>query len=323
MSDRDWLVPGIALTVVPGAIAMALIPSFAGIMPAIGILPYWMIVAAVIGSICGFGAMAAAKIPDPAAHIRQKMIVEWRSFAILVFGIFLAGLNMTTFMWTKPLLNHLIPFWADPLLADLDYWLFFGNDPWIFLTWLNSSAMAIFYHRGWVAMMLLTLIIVLVAAPSPKKSAALVTYFLLWSVVGPIIHIVLPATGPIFYAEMGYGDRFAGLSAVSETRDMADYLWAMYETRAFGAGAGISAMPSLHITTTVWMMIAIREFAPRLFAPMALAGLLVFLLSIALGWHYAVDGIIGGAAAWLIYRALHAYYRGHRDGAANPAMAVS
>jgi hypothetical protein len=35
---------------------------------------------------------------------------------------------------------------------------------------------------------------------------------------------------------------------------------------------------------------------------MVAAGLLIFLLSISLGWHYAVDGIAGAAGAWGLWR---------------------
>lgn len=323
MRDRDWIVPSIAITMLSGAIAMLLIPSYTGIMAAVGVVPYWMIAAAMIAGIYGFCVMAAAGEKAPVKRIRETIIEDWRGFALGAFGIFIAALNMTTFMWTKPLLNYLVPFWADPLLADLDYWLFFGNDPWVFLTWLNTSAMTLFYHRGWIVMMILTLLIVLSAPPSAKKSAMMLTYFLLWSVVGPVLHILLPATGPIFYADMGYGDRFAGLRAVSDTREIADYLWTIYSNRGFGAGAGISAMPSLHITTTVWMIMAIRIFKPRLMIPMVMAAILTFLLSIALGWHYAVDGIVGGVVAWLCYLAMYAIYDRNRGWSRKPAVAVS
>jgi len=56
-------------------------------------------------------------------------------------------------------------------------------------------------------------------------------------------------------------------------------------------------MPSLHIATTVWMILAIYVLARRWTAPMAILGFLIFLLSISLGWHYAMDGIVGGAFA--------------------------
>lgn len=308
MRERDWLVPSIALTLVSGAIAIALIPRYSGILPALSLLPLWMLAFALLGSIYAFCMMAGARVPSPLGHIARFVVHDWRTLAFWTACVVLAGINMTTFMWTKPLLNYLVPFWADPMLADLDRLLFLGHDPWSLLTWLNSTPMAIFYHRGWFAMMILTLIAVLSARPSPEKSAAMLTYFVLWSAVGPLIHALLPAAGPVFYEPMGYGARFAELQNVSETREMATYLWTIYAGEGFGPGSGISAMPSLHIATTAWMLIAVRNFAPRLFAPMAAAGFLIFLLSIALGWHYALDGIVGGAAALLCYRLLHSYY---------------
>jgi membrane-associated phospholipid phosphatase len=56
-------------------------------------------------------------------------------------------------------------------------------------------------------------------------------------------------------------------------------------------------MPSLHIATTVWMVLAFTMFARRWTWIVAAPGALIFLLSISLGWHYAVDGIVGGLAA--------------------------
>ncbi|MBX3561007.1 MAG: phosphatase PAP2 family protein [Sphingomonas sp.] len=319
MSDRDWLVPSIALTAALGLFAIALIPSYSGILPAIGLLPLWVLTAAILSGFYFVAAMMIAGVPSPVAHIRGFAAREWRAMLVFGFGIFLAGLNMTTFMWTKPLLNYLVPFWADPMLADIDRALFLGTDPWRLLTWLNSTPMAIFYHRGWFAMMILTLIAVLAARPSAEKSAAMTTYFLLWSVAGPVIHALLPAAGPIFYAQLGLGDRFAGLEAVSETGQVATYLWTTYAGEGFGPGAGISAMPSLHIATVAWMIIVTRAFLPKLIVPMALAGLLTFLLSIALGWHYAVDGVVGAAAALVFHRLLLAYYAGRTERRA-PAM---
>jgi hypothetical protein len=322
MSDRDWLVPSTLLTCLSGAVALALIPSYRGIMPAVGVLPYWMLAAAMIGAIYGFFVMVAAGVDSPFQRIREAVIDDRRRFLVIAFALCIAGLNLTTFMWTKPLLNYLVPFWADPLLADMDYWLFLGNDPWTFLTWLNSSAFALFYHRGWFVMMILTLIIVLAKPASPQKSALLVTYFLLWSVAGPVIHTLLPAAGPIFYAEMGYGERFAALQNVSETSNVAEYLWNVYSGQGFAPGAGISAMPSLHIATTAWMLMALHIFRHRMMVPMALAGFLIFLLSIALGWHYAVDGIVGGAVALLFYRGLLFYYEARPRWGRKPAVAL-
>lgn len=310
MQDREWLLPSVGVTLLSGLVAILLIPSYSGVLPAIGVIPFWMIAAGMLASIYAVFAMMAAGVTSPIAHIRDYVLQNRKALAFYTFCMFLAGVNMTTFMWTKPLLNYLIPFWADPLLADIDNVLFLGHDPWIFLTWLNSTPMAIFYHRGWFAMMILVLVMVLVAPPSPEKSATMLTYFLLWSVIGPIIHILLPAAGPIFFAELGYGSRFADLHSVPETRQLATYLWTVYSGEGFGPGSGISAMPSLHIATTAWMLLAVRTFARALLVPMTLAGFLIFLLSMSLGWHYAFDGVVGALAAGVCYRVLRTFYTG-------------
>lgn len=321
MRERDWLVPSLVLTLLSGAFGLAMIPDYSGVMPAVGILPLWMFAAAIFGSFYGFFAMMAARVESPIGRTRAFFVDEWRRPVFLLFCLFLAGVNMTTFMWVKPLLNYLVPFWADPMLADADRALFLGRDPWALLTWLNSRPMAVFYHRGWFAMMILTLIVVLAARPSAEKSAVMLTYFVLWSIVGPVVHAMLPAAGPVFYAQLGYGDRFADLQAVPETMEVATYLWAIYAGEGFGPGSGISAMPSLHIATTVWMILAVRVFAPRWTVPTAAAGVLIFLLSISLGWHYALDGIAGGAVAWLCYRALRHHFAGR--GAREPQVALA
>ena len=321
MRERDWLVPSMVLTLLSGAFGLVMIPDYSGVMPAVGILPLWMFAAAIFGSFYGFFAMMAARVESPIARMRAFFVDEWRSPAFLIFCLFLAGVNMTTFMWVKPLLNYLVPFWADPMLADADRALFLGHDPWTLFGWLNSRAMAVFYHRGWFAMMILTLIVVLAAKPSAEKSATMLTYFLLWSIVGPAVHALLPAAGPVFYAQLGYGDRFADLQAVPETMEVATYLWTIYSGQGFGPGSGISAMPSLHIATTVWMILWLRTFAPRWDVSTPAAGSLIFLLSISLGWHYALDGIVGGAAAWLCYRASRRYFALRR--ARGPQMALA
>ena len=58
-------------------------------------------------------------------------------------------------------------------------------------------------------------------------------------------------------------------------------------------------MPSLHIATVGWIYLVFRGLGSRLAPIAALFGLYIFALSVALGWHYAVDGIAGVAGAVL------------------------
>ena len=325
MSERSWLVPSVLLTIVSGACALLIMPNYSGVLPALGLLPLWLFVSAALASITALVRMMLAGVASPFAHIADTVRHRWRWLLAIGFGITIAGLNMIAFMWTKPLLNF-VPFWADPLLARADRLLFLGIDPWRLLDWLNSIPAALFYHRGWFAMMIVTLLVVLSQPASVRKSAVMLSYFILWSIVGPVVHILMPAAGPVFYAKLGYGSEFAGIRVPEEMTKMSDYLWNVYQGDQFGPGSGISAMPSMHIATTAWMVIAIYVLARRWTAPMAALGFLIFLLSISLGWHYAADGIVGGALALGCYALCLRLYDGRlklpswlRAGFASPA----
>jgi hypothetical protein len=302
--EMDWAIPGVLLTAGLAAFSLYHTPRYSGILPVLLFLPLWLFAALASGGLIAAGPilrMMRSGVEHPIGHCAQFLRRNAKPFAFIAFGMVLAGLNMIAFMWVKPLLNYLIPFRADPYLAAVDR-MIFRTDPWHLLTWLNVTPLAYFYHRGWFALMIIVLLKVLMSPSSPQKSAILLTYFLLWSVFGPVMHTLLPAAGPVFYAKLGYGNAFSGLVMEPETRKLADYLWRIYSDQTFGGGAGISAMPSLHIATTGWMVIAVRQFAPRWTLPTAAAGGLIFLLSISLGWHYAIDGIIGLIGAYAIWR---------------------
>lgn len=303
--EVDWVIPAVILTF--GLIAFTLfeIPDYAGILPALELLPLWLLASLALSGALATPAilkMLRADIEHPLTHCLKFLRENWKFLLFVEFGVALAGLNMIAFMWVKPLLNYLVPFWADPYLASIDHGIF-GMDPWRLLRFLSVTPLAIFYHRAWFALMIVTLLTVLLQPSTKRKSAVLLTYFLLWSVFGPFGHAMLPAAGPVFYAKLGYGDRFAGLVMEHETRDLADYLWSSYVTRGFGGGSGISAMPSLHIATTAWMVIAVRQFARAWTIPAIVVAVLIYLLSIGLGWHYAVDGLVGAVAAYVIWMA--------------------
>lgn len=245
------------------------------------------------------------------APLRKLMAwADWPLVRYLLLAMALAAMNKIAFLWLKPTLNIHVPFWADPLLADIDKALFLGNDPWRLLTWLNNDLSGFMYHPMWYFTLIGALMIVLAQKPSAEKSAMVLSYFGLWSVVGPMIHILLPAGGPVFYERLGYGDRFALIDGGPETASAADYLWRGFTSGQFEMASGISAMPSLHVTMAVWTMLCIWKFKRSWFLPVAASSFYVIALSVSLGWHYAVDGIVGGACALALYYALLSFFEG-------------
>ncbi|MEO5587558.1 MAG: hypothetical protein ABIQ81_07680 [Novosphingobium sp.] len=238
MKKHDWLGPSIILTAAPGAAVLLAIPDHGVLWAAMTIYPAWIAAAAIIASVCLFVRMVRLGVTRPALEL-QRMIVDDRDkLALSAVIILLAGLNMIAFMWIKPLLNYLVPFQAGPWLANIDRVLFLGHDPWTLLTWLNFPAAGLIYHPAWLVVIILALLMVAWAPASPKKSAMLLTYFVLWSLIGPAIHSLLPAAGPLFFERLGNGPRFAGLHQWPETRQVADYLWATTPTASSAPAAG-------------------------------------------------------------------------------------
>ena len=79
-----------------------------------------------------------------------------------------------------------------------------------------------------------------------------------------------------------------------------EYLWQAY-TGQHNLPGGISAMPSMH-NAQVALFVAFAYSLDRRFGhAMLVYAVLIFVGSIHLGWHYAVDGIVGIAAALAVW----------------------
>ena len=313
MSEREWFIPSLLLTAGLGLAAALLMPlaGYDGIPPYFGKFILWMKYA-LVGAVVLLGArvwkLRAAGVASPLAHMRAQFLEKKAILIFAVAGMMLAGLDMLFFMWIKPEVTAVAPFWADGLFADLDHAIF-GRDPWRFFEGFNLEFHAFAYSFFWAIAVMAALVWLLAQPQSRERSTSLLSYFSIWSVFGPLGQYFLSAAGPIFYARIGLGDRFADLerSVPEVTRQVSGYLWDMHSNGILGPGAGVSAMPSLHIATVTWIYLVFRNQGSR-FAPIAaLFAVYIFALSVALGWHYAVDGIFGAVGALACHAACRLY----------------
>ncbi len=208
-----------------------------------------------------------------------------------------------------PVIN---PYSWDLSLMELDRLLHFGVDPWRILHpilgyWPITFVINIIYNLWFVVIWVVWIALAFATKQSELRLQYLTTYFLVWTIGGSLLAIVFSSVGPAYYGHIVEGtDPYAPLMNylrevhafiplwAIQTQDM---LWQAYINNKDSFGSGISAMPSMHNTTAFiiallgWRVNRAAGIAGSLFA------LFIFLGSIHLGWHYAVDAYLGFAIA--------------------------
>lgn len=296
---RPWLIPCFAITAAVYLAGVLLLP-FSGIAagPPVGdFVGNWLIF---MGVATGILYLVLAlrlmwrRVDRPLTELAKWTRENHDQLVSLAIGLALVGLVSMGFGWVKTQLDYVFPFWADPLWADMDRAIF-DVDPYIPLrAWLGGGI----HFLDWVYSLWFPATVLSVAGVFLRRdNVAIVAYFLTWGVFGLIIQAIGSSAGPVYWSRIGLGDRFDAVvdGMPRGSRWAADYLWNNYAIDASAVGSGISAMPSLHVAMGAWIAIAFRKtvFAPLAFAYWAL----VFLGSVAIGWHYFVDGLVGSLMA--------------------------
>ncbi len=158
----------------------------------------------------------------------QRLIAERAYILSFAAAVLLSALQIAVLTWTKVMLPIASPFWADPLLANVDHAIF-RADPWIIAHHLFGWA-AIAIDRAyimWAPIKFATFLAVICMPESRKKARALVAYFIMMAVVA-IGQYTLSSAGPVFYSRLGSGSRFEGMPIEPWVGAARDYLWHDY-----------------------------------------------------------------------------------------------
>lgn len=245
------------------------------------------------------------------AVVSGPVVVRY-AFGFAVFAVFMA-----TFLYNKMLIPRIQPFAWDETFARWDQALFLGSHPWeliqplvgtptvtlfldyIYVAWVPG----VFLFWGWML-------------ASPRVPMALrrrywTATILSWVLLGIVMATFLSSAGPCFLPVLSpdlAGD-YAPLNAyLARTHDSfilasgltKQHLWEVY-TGVSGEPGGISAMPSMHNAQAALFALAAYRVHRGFGHVMAAYAALILVASVALAWHYAVDGLIGVAGAGAIW----------------------
>lgn len=302
---KNWVAP-VAVIVALEYLVALLIGAMVGFHFSIPINVYPVVSATIVAAtltillIVNLGLMFLRGEQHPGAALialakrHRRWIIEFSIGAMLV------GLEIGVLNWMKVMLPLVQPFWADPMLANLDAAMFFGTDGWrVAHAMFGWAAVPISVSYGlWSLVKFGTILTVLCLPPSAFKSRAILAYFITIA-LGCTTQYILPSAGPIFFQLMGYGDRFADMPVDALVATARDYLWSDYLRAGGKIGGGISAMPSLHVAIALWIAMVAHRSRLRIAGWLFYASILVG--SVMLGWHYASDSVAGTVMAWVAW----------------------
>jgi len=227
----------------------------------------------------------------PDSPIRHLLALDWRPVLGFAGAMVLMWLQFVTLSWMKAMIPMATSMWADAPLANFEAWLF-GADAWRLLPapsyWIETP------YLLWGLFLALSFTIVYFSKWE-RRDACLLAFFLTVGLLGVFGQYLLPSGGPIFYERLGLGDRFSDIAVPRRTAYLASYLWSAFEGQYINFATGISAFPSIHVATTAWAALSLRHWLAYAYLGM------IFVGSVALGWHYAIDGIAGAAGAVMCY----------------------
>lgn len=215
-------------------------------------------------------------------------------------GLLLAiAVALESYTSLKVQIPEFIPFYADPYFADLDLALF-GQDPWV----LTHVIMGVEVTRwiDWFYLYpcgLVTMGMTVWACFSTDKEfrkRSVLAFVLCWLLLGVWVAVGLSSAGPVYY-EHFYGlDRFEPLveTLAPDLEAVRIQKALLLDNEGIKLGSGISAMPSMHNAT--YILLAVMVYSQHglgwRFSTTVAFEFLVFVSSVHLGWHYAVDALL-------------------------------
>jgi PAP2 superfamily len=198
-----------------------------------------------------------------------------------------------------------------------------GRDAWLLLqpllgypivTWI----MGLFYH-AWILLIYLGgFYFIFFESDAQLRARYVLAYMLSWTLIGFVAAAIFASVGPCFAGPIlgidQFADQMAYLRQVDAQYplmflDVQDKLLAWYRDDAATLGAGIAAMPSMHVAQAFLFFLAMRHkgrWAANLFGAFAV---IILVGSVHVGYHYAVDGYLAIVMAAIIWGASGAFMR--------------
>ncbi|MDE1153434.1 MAG: phosphatase PAP2 family protein [Micavibrio sp.] len=265
-----------------------------------------------------------------AGDITGKRAGAYVSGPVFAYGMMglVAILPVIFLLAYKSLVPFVHPYAWDQVFSSWDYALHFGHYPseiiGSFIDSMNAGKVMDLTYGSWFVAMFGTCGFVLFIDRQVHRRMRFVWSFLLaWIIGGCLMAEWLSCVGPLFYHQfypdmadiykplvdrLTRVDAEQGLAVFSHRQLIVD--WTLND-RHIDPNT-LAAMPSIHVWIAWLMMLYWREVSPRLFVLSLIFCTMIFMSTVYLGIHYAVDGYASIALMtpmwWIIGRLLDRRY---------------
>lgn len=241
-----------------------------------------------------------------------------------LFLLYAIAFFMSAFSTAKVSVYTVGEFAWDSALVEMDRLLFFGEDAWLFFDWLYQYPVFIMllnlFYNVWLFAVLGVFAFFCFQPPSRVRNTYLCSWLVCWVALGVVCATLLSSAGPAFFSRVHPGlavepyqhlmERLRSIDAYLIASDypfplwalsMQDWLYNLHVEQGVKAGAGISAMPSMHVSMAVLMALGLTRVKKWLGIIFWLYAFIIYIGSFLLAWHYAVDGIMSVILTLLIW----------------------
>lgn len=259
--------------------------------------------------------------------------LSWRRLIRALPILILMPLFFSIFTTIKSAIPAFMPFYLDPLLADLDRLLHGGVEPWRLLQPLLGFPLVSMLISGtYKSWFFIKYGLILWQAcrlrDTYQRDQFFVALVFCWVGLGVLMAMLMSSAGPCYYGDVypHLANPFQELMSYLHEADAhypvfdlfsQGYLWRAYSGEMAVAFSGISAMPSMHLSMAMLFLLSVWPLGRpwRWFFGIYL--LLILIGSVHLGWHYALDGYVAiamtGLLWWLAGKLVNCWHKKGRE----------